>query len=358
MMKAVTNVPLLRLAVVLVLAWTGMPGAAQAQDDLLASIYTDGGFEVRRDERLFTLFSAFNSAGYDRAMQTRTLPFPKSVRHPIRDRLGQALAPFNGNLGASVNAYLDAHPQPLGRYVEAALRLGEGPGFAPAQALPKSLAGLDGMLASYAKASNSAVLLKGLATSYRDELKRVADTADAPFLALRAAYRLNEDEAPMLVLMPNPLDAPDSVFATSGDEDTHFVVLGLPAPEVKLDLAPALAAYSELLAREEAKKTKRSALEVTVSKLVALRRLEKGADAEQIVAKSLHAAMAAKLWSKTPDADVDAAVAAGWVLARSFYEALAAPVDSIASSEGSLTAQVVAKFNLEKAILALDRARK
>lgn len=352
------NVPVLRLGVALALVWAWMPGAAQAQDDLLASIYTDGGFEVRRDERLFTLFSAFNSAGYDHAMQTRTLPFPKSVRHPIRDRLAQALAPFGSKLGPSVNAYLDAHPQSLEAYVQAAMRLGDAPGFTPTKALPKSLAGLDAMLASYAKAANSTSLLKGLGTSYRSELKRVADVADAPFLALRAAYRLNEDEAPMLVLMPNPLDAPDSVFAVRGEDDTHVVVLGLPAPEVKIDLTRALNAYSELLAREEAKSVKRTALDVTVSKLVGLKRLEKGTDTEQLVARSLHAAMAAKLWSKTPDADVDAAVAAGSVLARSFFEALSAPADSFPASDGSLTSQVVGTFNLEKAIVALDRARK
>lgn len=347
-----------RLGFALAVAWAAAPGVAEAQDDLLATIYTDSGFEVRRDERLLTLFSAFNSAGYDRAMQTRELPFPKSVRHPIRTRMAQALLPFDGQLGPLVNTYLDAHPQPLGAYVEAAFQLGDGPAFAPTKPLPRSLAGLDKLLASYGEAANSAALLKGLATSFRSELKRVADVADAPFLAVRAAYRLDEEVAPLLVLVPNPFDAPDSVFAVRGDDDTHAVVLGLPAPEVKLDLAPALAGYSRFLAREQAKGATSAALAGTVAKLVGLGRVAKGTDTEQLVAESLHAAVAAKLWSKTPEADLDAAVAKGQVMARSFFEALKAPADSFSADEGSWAAQVVAKFSLEKAIVALDRARR
>lgn len=332
------------------------PAAARAEDDLLASIYTDNGFEVRRDERLFTLFAAFNTAGYDRGLRTRELPFPRLVQHPLRENVRQTLATGGEKLRAPVDAFLDKHPQPLAAYVAAALQLGDAPTFTPASPLPKTLAGLDRMLADYARAAKADKVLASLATPFRTELKRVADAADAPFLALRAAYGLSEEEAAMLVLMPNPLDAPDSVLAVKSDEDTHVVVLGVPPPDLKLDLAPALKAYSALLAREQAQSAELGAFEGTVSKLVGLRRLEKGTTAEQVVRDSLEAAVAAKLWSKTPDADVAAAVARGAVLTRAFADALARPVDASSGSAQTLAARGLAGFNLERAIVEMDKA--
>lgn len=332
------------------------PAAARAEDDLLASIYTDNGFEVRRDERLFTLFAAFNIAGYDRGLRTRELPFPRLVQHPVREKVRQALGSAGEKLRAPVDAFLDKHPQPLEAYVAAALQLGESPAFTPATPLPASLSGLDRMLADFAKAAKSDKVLSSLANPFRAELKRVADAADAPFLALRVAYGLNEETAPMLMLMPNPLDAPDSVLAVKPDEDTHVVVLGVPPPEVKLDLAPALKAYSALLAREQAQAADLKAFEGTVSKLVGLRRLAKGSTAEQVVRASLEAAVAAKLWSKAPDAALAAAVGEGAVLARVFFEAIAPSPPPADEPSPSLAARGLAGFTLERAIVEMDKA--
>src|SRR5690606_19641336 len=102
-------------------------------------------------------------------------------------------------------------------------------------------------------------------------------------------YRLNEEDAPALQMIPNLLDAPDRAYAFSL-EDGHVVVLGMPAPGRPIELAPALRAYSALLAQEAVRE-----LEVPAAVADAFEQLKVSghttqADARGLVAESLRQA--------------------------------------------------------------------
>lgn len=330
-------------------------GQARAEDDLLATIYTDGGLEIRRDDRVFVLYAALNSVGYDPGLVTRAEPFPRRVYHPIRTRLMEALAPFEAKLAPAVEAYVDAHPDPLELYVQTTLQMSDAPALALPNAAKMKLGGLAKVLADYAKAANAEQLVKGLSTSYRPELKRVADVADKPFTTLREAFRLDEELAPLLVLVPNPLGAPDQAFVARSADDTHVVVFGLAAPGQKLDLKPALRAYGAFLAREETKSVPK-ALEAAVARAVGTGKLPKGTTARQLVAESLEAAVAARLWAgKQAGDDVDAAVADGRIFARALFDALAHPPQE---DEKASMGRVLGELDTEQALSAYEKARK
>lgn len=319
-----------------------VPATAAAQDDdLLASMFTGNGLELRRDDRVFTLFAALNAAGFERAEQTRDLPFPKRLHHPLRTRIRQSLPRPDSAIVKKVDAFLDAHPLPVEAYVKAALSLGDAPGFAQGEGFPAELDGLGPLLAEFAKAAGLEKNEKANALAYRDELRRLRDAVDEPFLALRAAYRLNEEEAPVLQLVPNPLDAVTAAVAFRTPDDFHIVVLGAPRPDGPTDLSGALAAYSELLAREAAAELAVDALQAAIAPLQKEGALPEMSAAE-LVAGSLHRAVAARLWSKDADAAVKSARRDGFFLAGAFLQALAAPAapaEAAADEAGSVSSR-------------------
>lgn len=314
-------------------------------DDLLASIYTENGFELRRDERLFALLCAFNSAGFDRAEQARSLPFPRLVMHPVREKVRQAVG-TDARLRRPLDVFLDTHPLPMDAYVRAALSLGDPPSFAPGTDFPSDLAGLDKALADFTRDAKLAKVARSLATDFRAELKRLRGEVDAPFGALRAAYALHEEDAPGLVLLPTPLDGPELAVARRLSDGTHAVVFGVPAPERPIDLRAALKAYSALLAQEAVAAVP---LEGVTEAVAALKAGGVAApEPRTLVAESLRVAVEAKLWAADAGAEVEAAQARGLVLARDFLKALGEPAD--AADKQPLAARVTAKADLKKAV--------
>jgi hypothetical protein len=334
------------LACVALLAAAAPARDARADDDeLLTSIYTENGYELRRDERVFVLLGAFNLAGFDRADQARALPFPRLVLHPVREKIRAAL-PADAKLRRNVDSFLDTHPQPVEAYVAAALALGDAPAFAPGAGFPAELAGLDRLLADVLRDAKLAKVGRSLATDERGELKRLRGEVDAPFGALRAAFGLKEEDAPALALMPTPLDSPELAVARRLADGTHAVVFGLSLPDRPLDLKPALRAYAALLAREAARGV---ALEPVAEAVTALRAAGVAApDARELVEESLRAAVAAKLWSADAPGEVEAAFKRGLVLARDFLKALTDPPDP--EDKRPLVERVVAKADLKKAV--------
>ena len=237
------------LSFALVGALASVARADEAEDELLSTVYTENGYELRRDERLFALYAAFNMAGLDRADESRPQPFARRSFHPIRVSLRDALAPSGEKLRGPVESYLDAHPAPFETYVAGALLLGEEPDFRPLKPLPSGVSGLDRMLSEFVRASKLSKLGRQLATDYRAEFKKLRALVDEPFAKMRASFKLKEETAPSLVLVPMPLDASGRPFAMRDADGAHVVVFGIPA-EGALDMAPVLEAYSKLLSSE------------------------------------------------------------------------------------------------------------
>ncbi|MFM2152819.1 MAG: hypothetical protein RL199_1254 [Pseudomonadota bacterium] len=318
-------------------------------DDLSASVFTESNFELRRDDRLLALFTAFNVAGLDRAEYGRAEPFPKKVWHPVRTQvLGSIGTATADKLRPGLESFIQAHPAPMQRWLEAALSLNESD-LSAAAPLPTALAGLDGWLQEFVKNARLAKVEAAVAGDYRTALKALRPAVDGPFARLRAAFGLAEETAPALLLLPTPLDAAGQAWALKTADGFHAVVFGLPV-EAPLDPAPLLAAYARLLAADAAGGATSKAVEDALSQLKAKGLALEVADGRALVAESYAAAALAHTKGKDGAGEVDAAMRRGLVLARAFAKALEEPAAAPSPAKGTLTEQVVQKFDGKKAV--------
>lgn len=323
-------------------------------DDVDASIYTEDGYEIRRDDRLFALYAAFNAAGYDRAETTRTQPFADHAYHPLRSKVRAMLAGSAEKTRPAIDKYLTAHPDPMEDYIEAALTLAPEAPYATSDKTPKPYAGLGHMLADFATASHLSKVMGAVANAYRESFKALRRPLDAPFAALRKTFRLDEETAPNLVLIPNPLDAPDSAFARRAPDGTHVVVFGLPVDEKKIDPKAALRAYAGLLAGEATQNATVEGLSNAVSRMHGEGRLARDITEGTILRESLRAAVEAKLWSANPDAAVEEAFHKGLLFAPEFLKAFGEPPESFPAEKGTFASQVAARVDIEQALTRLS----
>ena len=67
-----------------------VPAVARA-DDWANSLYSEGGVEVRADERVFALFALFNAMGLNDAPILRKDPILKREYDPVRERVRDLL---------------------------------------------------------------------------------------------------------------------------------------------------------------------------------------------------------------------------------------------------------------------------
>lgn len=341
------------LPAVAVLAAVLAPPAARAQeDDLLSSLYTDAGIEVRNDDRVFALFCALNATGFDRADLVREQPFPKRRFHPLRQRLRVAFltadAKLRKQIDDAVDTFFDGHPESVDAYVGAALHLGDAPGFKEKEGFPASLGGLGAALSSFAEAVKLAKVQRSLVGDMRAELKRLRDVIDGPFMDLRTAWHLDEENAPGLVVVPNALDAGAQAYAFHSADGMHVVIVGMPDPGKPVDLKPALAAYNHLLAEESVGAASHPALDEAVSQLRA-----GGVPLPAAVVDGrtlLVASAAAGAGAKVLGTDVEAAFKQGLVLAREFQKAAGEPAEAFPAAKGSLAAQVAGKADVKKLV--------
>jgi len=336
-------------------AWVGLTlaiGAAARAEDLSASVFTSSGYEIKRDDRLLALFSAFNVAGLERGETGRGEPFPRRLWHPVRSKvLGGIGAATAEKLRPSVEAFVAAHPLPMQAWLEATLSLGEAD-FASPTTLPTAFVGLDAWLAEFAKTAKLAKVGASVSEEYRASLKALLGKVDAPFARLRASFRLSEETAPALVLLPTPLDASGNAWALRTADGFHAVVFGLPAGEA-FDLQPVLEAYARLLAAEGSADVGSKAVEEALAQLQSKGLLPATTTSAELVARSWAAAAVAG----GPD-DVDAAMRRGLVLARTFAKALAEPAAAFPAAKGTFAAQVMAKFDGKKALAEAVSGRK
>lgn len=316
-----SNCPFARIlgGLTLVLSLALGSASAKAEDDLLASMFTPDGFELRRDDRLITLFAAFNAAGFDRAVQERELPFPRKSYHPLRLSIRRAMPRQDSAAVQKIEAFLEEHPLPLQQYVEAVFALSDAPEFSEGKHFPAELKGLGALLAGFYKEAGLARMEKSLVSAYRDEMRALRDQVNDPFAKLRAAFLLNELDAPVLMIVPNPLDASGAALAFASKAGFHVLVLGSPLPGQKLDLEPALTAYADLLAQEAVSDADLSSLAASVK---SLEDLDKGShlSATELAAGSLRRAVMAKMAGDATR--LKEAQSQGFFLATAFYERL------------------------------------
>lgn len=341
--------PNVRWLAVIALIALAVPVARAEDEDLTASVFTESGYEIRRDERLFTLYSLFNVAGYDRAEEPRAQPFPRRAFHPIRASLRDTLAPLSVKLRGPVDQYLDAHPQPIETYLAAALTLSDDADFRAKDALPAELSGLDKTLGEFSKATKLPKISAQFGGDFRAEFKRLRDAADGPFSKLRALYRLKEDDAPALALVPMPLEGPRQAYAFRVADGSHVVVFGLPATGA-VDLGPALEAYGRVLAEAAVAEAKVDGLKEAVDQLKTSGVLGVSVTPASILAESLRIAVAAKLGSKEAAAEVEASPRKALFFARDFLKALDEPAEAFPADKGTFVSQVAARTDLKKAL--------
>ncbi len=170
---------------------------------------------------------------------------------------------------------------------------------------------------------------------------------DKPFAQLRGAYHLSEEDAPNLVLIPNPLDTADAVLARRLPDGTHVIVFGPPASGA-LNPKPILKAYSALLAQEATASVSVKGIDDAVQKLRHCGTLSAEVTAENMVRDSLRSAVESKLWGKEPEAEIDSAYKKGLLYAPEFLKAIGQPANAFPAKNGTFAAQVVARVDFRK----------
>lgn len=210
---------------VLALLLLAAPAAAGSRGDWFASLYTGDGVELRNDERVFTLFALFNALGFDQGPVTRKDPVPRVVYHPVRQQVRARVISGDPEVRKAAEAFFDAHPVALRRYLSYAVT-SEPPPF-PTGAKAKDLQDLKGLEQLLAKAWTGWKLEELAGTvqgEYRKTLKAYLAGLDAPLA--RARHALNVPETAEVLLVVNLLDAHDQVRAAQGEGNEVFVIVG------------------------------------------------------------------------------------------------------------------------------------
>ncbi|WP_373049102.1 hypothetical protein [Vulgatibacter sp.] len=202
------------------------PVAARAED-WANSLYTEGGIELRADERVFTLFAALNEMGLDDAPISRKDPIPKREYDPVRQQVRDAVT-LDPALRGKFEAFFDKNPAPLRTYTAYALAVGPAPTFAAPEKLPKELAALKGFEALLAEFYGKASIQKifdAVQPAHREALKRYTAVVDKPIASARDILKAPEtDDSPRVVLVLNLLDGRGSSYGVGTADETWLVV--------------------------------------------------------------------------------------------------------------------------------------
>ncbi len=196
-------------------------------DDWASSLYSEGGVELRADERIFTLFAALNALGLDDAPVTRKDPVPKREFDPVRQKVRDAVR-LDPALRAKFEAFFDKHPSPIRTYSAFTLALGEAPKFALEKALPPELAplkGFEALLAEFHAQAKIGPLFAEVVPAQREALKRYAPVVDKPLGKARELLKAPEtDDSPRVVLVVNLLDGRGAGVGVQSGEEIYLVV--------------------------------------------------------------------------------------------------------------------------------------
>ena len=243
------EIPLRRLVLATLLL---VAAPAAAQGDWTSSLYSEGGVELRADERVFTLFAALNALGYDEAPVTRLYPVARRDFDPVRRKVRDAVR-LEPALREKFEAFFDKNPLPVRAYTAYALTLGSAPTFAqekPVAAELNRLKGFEVLLAELYASANLATLFAEVGPSQRDALKRYSGAIDAPLKKVRELMKSPEiDESPRVVLVVNVLDARGAGLGV-GLKDEIWLVVGPSGGEP--DLGAIVKAFARVLVQDAA----------------------------------------------------------------------------------------------------------
>ncbi|WP_075005610.1 hypothetical protein [Stigmatella aurantiaca] len=175
---------------------------AHAQEDWFASLYTPGGIELRADSRVFSLYALLNRTGYDTGTLRREHPVPAWQYAPARARVREALGGADPSVAQRAQAFFDAHPVPLERYLAVTVRMQDED--APPE--PRELAGLEVLLDRVEAHWPVPALRAETFADHRAAMRAYLPLLDAPWRRTHQLLRLPEGQ-PALRVVVNLLDA-------------------------------------------------------------------------------------------------------------------------------------------------------
>ncbi len=222
---------------------------AEIQPDWYSSLVSDRGLEIDADVRLFTLFAALNSLGYDDGPLARKDPIPRPALSAAR-LLVRTRAPVPPALAARFQAFFDAHPAPLRAYVAFVTSLGAPPEFAPGSppAEAASLKGFEALLAEYYRTTGVAAAHAELLPQYRTAIAGSLTSMDAAFASadrLLASARGEQPAPPVIAL--DLLAAPGSGYGLRQGGGTLISVGPGPSGD-RPDVERAIELYAQVRA--------------------------------------------------------------------------------------------------------------
>ncbi len=215
---------------VLAAIFVAFASPAQAQSDWFASLYTGDGTELRADERVFTLYALLNAMGYDEAPVSRQYPLPKRQFHAVRAQVRQKLLAAPPDVRKQAEAFFDAHPVPVSRYLAYTVSSAPPP-FAQAREL-SDLKGLEGLLAAVHGQWGLQELMGQVQAEYRKGLKGYLTAVDAPLGRARKLLKVGE-AGPQSLLVLNLLEAQNEVKGVMGEGEVVMVVGPSDKPNVE-----------------------------------------------------------------------------------------------------------------------------
>ncbi|MHB1843205.1 MAG: hypothetical protein ACYCWW_00040 [Deltaproteobacteria bacterium] len=286
---------------------------------------SDGGLELDADARIFTLFAALNSLGYDEGPLARREPVPRPALSAARARI-RSLAPVPSPLAARFQAFFDAHPAPLRAYVALVSSLGPPPEFAPGSfpAEAAALRGFEKLLAEYYQSAGVATVYAELLPQYRTSMNGSLTTMNAAFAdadRLLTSTRGDQPAPPVVVL--NLLGAPGSGFGERLGGGA-LLVIGPAADSDHIDVARAVEVYAQV--RAGAMLEERAPAVRGLADLLARLRRDRLAGGElsagRYLASCFSFAVAATAIPSTREAELGRAESAGCWISRSLAQAL------------------------------------
>lgn len=217
--------PALMTRLLALLALLSTPALAASQGDWFASLYTGDGVELRNDERVFTLFAIFNALGFDQGPVTRKEPVPKVIYHPVRQQVRGRVIGGDPEVRKAADAFFDAHPANLRKYLTYAVQADQPPFAAGAKAKElQELKGLEQVLAKAWAGWKLEELMGQVQQEYRKSLKAYLTVIDGPLAKARATLKVPESAETLLVV--NLLDAQDQVRAVAGEKGEALLIVG------------------------------------------------------------------------------------------------------------------------------------
>lgn len=224
--------------------------AQASESDWFASLYTGDGIELRADERVFALYALFNAMGYDEAPVARQHPLPRHQFHPVRAEVRQKLLAADPEVRKQANAFFDAHPRAMDRYLAYAVQSAPPPFATGAKAKDlQELKGLETLLQSVWTKWKLGELMGEVQGDYRKALKPYLAALDAPMARARTLLKVPEN-GPQSLVVVNLLEAENRAIGVMG-EDEVVVVVG---PSAKPDVQQVVGAFARVVLEPKVEK--------------------------------------------------------------------------------------------------------